>query len=120
MAKLLILAALLILSSKTEVSSTGTTTSPQQQNPKTGADKDPCEVHLSMLYPRLYNTISLVLHDVFICYTSVYHSVYQAKRKTNPSPIISLQRQSRVLLQRYDHSMFRAVSPKTKLNSQRD
>ena len=28
----------------------GTTTSPQQQNPQTGADKDPCEVLLSMLY----------------------------------------------------------------------
>ena len=27
----------------------GTTTSPQQQNPQTGADKDPCEVLLSML-----------------------------------------------------------------------
>ena len=28
----------------------GTTTSPQQQNPQTGADKDPWEVLLSMLY----------------------------------------------------------------------
>ncbi|XP_066030720.1 collagen triple helix repeat-containing protein 1-like [Pocillopora verrucosa] len=43
MAKLLILATLLIFSSKTEVSSVGTTTSPQQQNPQAGADKDPCE-----------------------------------------------------------------------------
>ena len=52
----------------------GTTTSPQQQNPLTGADKDPCEVLLSMLYPQLFTTKSLVLHDVFICHTSVYHS----------------------------------------------
>ena len=28
----------------------GTTTIPQQQNPQTGADKDPCEVLLTMLY----------------------------------------------------------------------
>ena len=39
MAKLLIVAALLFFSSKTEVSSIGTTTSPQQQNPQAGADK---------------------------------------------------------------------------------
>ena len=52
----------------------GTTTSPQQQNPLTGADKDPCEVLLSMLYPQLFTTKSHVLHDVFICHTSVYHS----------------------------------------------
>ena len=26
----------------------GTTTSPQQQNPQTGADKDPCEVRLAL------------------------------------------------------------------------
>ena len=36
----------------------GTTTSPQQQNPQAGA-KDPCEVLLSMLYPRLFTTKSL-------------------------------------------------------------
>ena len=29
----------------------GTTISPQQHNPQAGADKDPCEVLLSMLYP---------------------------------------------------------------------
>ena len=74
MAKLTILAALLILSSKTGVSSMGTTTSPKQQNPQAGADKDPCEVLLSMLYPRLFNTKSLVLHEAFIFHTSVYHS----------------------------------------------
>ena len=50
MAKLLILATLLFVSFKTGGSSVGTTTSPQQQNPQTGADKDPCEVLLSMLY----------------------------------------------------------------------
>ena len=66
MVKLLILAALLIFSSKTEVSSLGTTTSPQQQNPQAGADKDPCEVLLSMLYPRLFTTKSHVLHEAFI------------------------------------------------------
>ena len=49
----------------------GTTTSPQQQNPHTGADKDPCEVLLSMLYPRLFTTKSYVLHDAFICHTKV-------------------------------------------------
>ena len=54
MAKLLILAALSFVSFKTGISSVGTTTSPQQQNPQTGADKDPCEVLLSMLYPRLF------------------------------------------------------------------
>ena len=42
MAKLLIHAALLFFSSKTGVSSMGATTSPQQHNPQTGADKDPC------------------------------------------------------------------------------
>ena len=52
----------------------GTTASPQQQNPQTGADKDPCEVHLSMLYLRLFTTKSHVLHDASICHTSVYHS----------------------------------------------
>ena len=74
MAKLLILAVLLFFSSKTGVSSVGTTTSPQQQNPQAGAVKDPCEVLLSMLYPRLFTTKSHVLHEAFICHTSVYHS----------------------------------------------
>ena len=74
MAKLLILAALLFLSSKTGVSSVGTTTSPQQQNPQTGADKDPCEVLLSILYPKLFTIKLHVLHNAFICHTSVYHS----------------------------------------------
>ena len=75
MAKLLILAAMLFFSSKTGVSSVGTTTSPQQQNPQAGAaDKDPCEVLLSMLHPQLFTTKSHVLHAEFICHTSVYHS----------------------------------------------
>ena len=74
MAKLMILAALLFFSSKTGVSSVGTTTSPQQQNPQTGTDKDPCEVLLSMLYPQLLTTKLHVLHNAFICHTSVYHS----------------------------------------------
>ena len=52
----------------------GTTTSPQQQNPQTRADKDPCEVLLSMLYPRLFLTKLHEPHDTFICHTSVYHS----------------------------------------------
>ena len=43
MARLLFLAALLFFSSKTGVSSMGTTTSPQQWNPQAGASKDPCE-----------------------------------------------------------------------------
>ena len=69
MAKLMILAALSFVSFKTGVRSVGTTTSPQQQNPYTGADKDPCGVLLSMLYPRLFTTKSHVLHDAFICHT---------------------------------------------------
>ena len=93
MAKLLILAALLFVSFKTGVSSVGTTTSPQQQNSQTGADKDPCEVILSMLYLRLFMTKSHVLHDASICHTS-------AKRKTNPSSIISFQRESRTFLEK--------------------
>ena len=52
----------------------GTTTSPQQQNPQAGADKDPCEVLLSMLYLRLFTTKSHVPHESFTCHTSVYHS----------------------------------------------
>ena len=52
----------------------GTTTSPQQQNPQTSADKDSCEVLLSMLYPRLFTTKLRVLHEVSVCHTSVYHS----------------------------------------------
>ena len=52
----------------------GTTTSPQQQNLQAGADKDPCEVLLSMLYLRLFTTKSYVLYEAFICHTSVYHS----------------------------------------------
>ena len=74
MAKLLILAALLFFSSKTGVGSVGTTTSPQQQNPQTDSDKDPCEVLLSMLYPQLFTIKLHVLHNAFICHTSVYHS----------------------------------------------
>ena len=73
MAKFLILAASLFFSSKTGVSSVGTTTSPQKENPQAGADKDPCEVLLSMLYPQLFTTKSHVVHDVFIYHTSVYH-----------------------------------------------
>ena len=52
----------------------GTTTSPHRQNPQVGADKDPCEVLLSMLYPRLFTTKSHALHEEFISHTSVYHS----------------------------------------------
>ena len=74
MAKLLILAAMLFLSSKTGVSSVGTTTSPQQQTKPGAADKDPCEVLLTMLHPQLFTTKSHVLHAVFIFHTSVYHS----------------------------------------------
>ena len=62
----------------------GTTTSPQQQNPQTGADKDPCEVLLSMLYPRLFSTKSHLLHDAFICHTMFTIHVYQAKQKKIP------------------------------------
>ena len=74
MAKLLILAAMLFFSSKTGVSSVGTTTSPQQQTQPGAADKDPCEVLLSMLHPQLFTTKSRVLHAEFICHNSVYHS----------------------------------------------
>ena len=52
----------------------GSTTSPQKQNPQAGADQDPCEVLLSMLYPRLFNIKEHVLHEAFIRHTSVYHS----------------------------------------------
>ena len=52
----------------------GTSTSPQQQNPQTGTNKDPCEVLLSMLYPRLFTTESHVLDEAFTCHISVYHS----------------------------------------------
>ena len=69
MANLLILAALLIFSSKTEVSSVGTTTSPHQQNPQAGADKDPCEVLLSMLYLRLFTIKLHVLNEAYISHT---------------------------------------------------
>ena len=51
-----------------------TTTTPQQHNPQAGADKDPCEVLLSMLYLRLFTTKSHVPHESFTCHTSVYHS----------------------------------------------
>ena len=81
----------------------GTTTSPQQQNPQTGADKDPCEVLFSMLpYPRLFTTKSHVLYEVFICQISVYLSfhVCQVKQKTNPSPITSFERQSKTFLEK--------------------
>ena len=74
MAKLLIIGALLLFSSKTEVSSMGTTTSPQQQNPHTGAEKDPCEVHLGKLYPRLFTAKLHGLHEAFIYHTQVYRS----------------------------------------------
>ena len=130
MAKLLILAALLFFSSKTGASSMGTTTSPQQQNPQAGADKDPCEVLLSMLYPRLFTTKSHLLHDAFICHTSVYHSCLPSKAKKNSSSIISFKDKEEHYLKKFsfrnistmvrDHPMLRAVSPKTKLNSQHD
>ena len=84
MTKLLILAALLFVSFKTGISSGGTTTSPQQQNPQTGADKDPCEVLLSMLYPRLFTAKSHVLHERSIVIPRFTTNVCQAKRKTNP------------------------------------
>ena len=63
MAKLLILAAMLFFSSKTGVSTVGTTTSPQQQNPQAGAaDRDPCEALLSMLHPTvIYYKIAFTL-----------------------------------------------------------
>ena len=122
MVKLLILAALLIFSSKTDVSSVGTTTSLQQHNPQAGADKDPCEVHLSMLYLRLFTTRSHVLHDASICLPQFTTHVCQDKWKTNPSSIISFQRQSKTLRKKCsfrvisttlrDQSMFRADSPK--------
>ena len=74
MAKLQILAAMLFFSSKTGVSSVGTTTSPQQQTQPGAAHKDPCEVLLSMLHPQLFTTKSHLLYEAFICHTSVYHS----------------------------------------------
>ena len=74
-----------------------TTTSPQQQNPKAGADKDPCEVLFSMLYPRLFTTKSHVLHDVFICHASVYHSC-RAKLSAKQIP-----HQSLVLKDKVEH-----------------
>ena len=108
----------------------GTTTSPQQQNLQAGADKDPCEVLLSMLYPRLFSTKSHLLHDAFIRHTMFTIHVCQAEQKTNPSSIISFKDKGEHCLKKFsfrnisttarDHPMLRAVSPKTKLNSQHD
>ena len=60
----------------------GTTTSPQQQNPQAGADKDPCEVLLSMLY-LLQNRMYFVNLSFVIPQFTTH--VCQAKRKANPS-----------------------------------
>ena len=79
----------------------GTTTSPQQQNPQTGADRDPCEVHLSMLYPRLFTTKSHVHHEAFIIHTSVYHSNLPSQAKTKSLINHKFQRQSRTLLKKF-------------------
>ena len=78
----------------------GTTTSPQQQNPQAGADKDPCEVLLSMLYPQLFTTKSHLLHDAFICHTSVYHSCLPSKAKKKSLINHKFQRQRRTLLEK--------------------
>ena len=49
----------------------GTTTSPRQQNPQTGADKDPCEVYLALKARLFINTkIAVFLclrHESFNC-----------------------------------------------------
>ena len=73
----------------------GTTTSPQQQNPQGGADKDPCEVLLSMLYLRLFTTKSgacqyFMMFSFVIPQFSIH--VCQAKHKTNPSSIMSFKK----------------------------
>ena len=99
MAKLMILAALLFFSSKTGVSSVGTTTSPQQQNPHTGTDKDPCEVLFKhALSTVIYYKIACTSWSVHLSHLSLTTHVCQAKRKTNPSSIISFQKQSGTLL----------------------
>ena len=88
----------------------GTTTSPQQQNPQVGADKDPCEVLLSMLYPRFFTTKSHVLHEAFICHNVITQftiHVYQAEQKTNPSSIISLKDKGKHFLKKFS---FRNIS----------
>ena len=98
MAKLLIIAAMLFFSSKTGVSSLGTTTSPQQQTQPGAADKDPCEVLLAcFIHNYLLQNRMFFIKRSFIIPQFTTH-VYQAKRKTNPSSIISFQRQSRALL----------------------
>ena len=78
----------------------GTTTSPQQQNPQAGADKDPCEVLFSMLYPRLFTTNRMYFMTCSFVIPQFTTHVCRAKCKTNPSSIISFERQSRTLLQR--------------------
>ena len=84
MAKLLILAVLLFFSSETGLRSVGPTTSPQQQNPQAGADKDPYEVLLSMLYSRLFTPKSLYfMTRSFVIPQFIIH-VCQAEHKKNP------------------------------------
>ena len=62
----------------------GPTTSPQQQNPQAGADKDPCKVLLSMLYSRLFTPKSLYfITRSFVIPQFIIH-VCQAKHKKNP------------------------------------
>ena len=84
MAKLLILAALLFFSSETGVCSVGPTTSPQQQNPQAGADKDPCEILLSMLYPQLFTPKSLYFMTRSFVIPQFITHVCQAKHKKIP------------------------------------
>ena len=108
----------------------GTTTSPQQQTSHTGADKDSCEVVLNMLNLRLFTTKSHYFMTRSFVIPQFTTHVYQAKCKTNPLSLISFKDKGEHCLKIFsfrniyttvrDHPIFRAVSLKTKLNSQRD
>ena len=62
----------------------GTTTSPQQHNPQTGAEKDPYEVLLSMLY----TTKSYVLHEAFMTQFTTMSTKLSAKQILHQSQVL--------------------------------
>ena len=60
----------------------GTTTSSQQQNPQTGADKDPCEVHFA-LKTRLFILKKSRFSYVYITNLSIEKSLPHMSAKLN-------------------------------------
>ena len=60
----------------------GTTTSPQQQNPQTGADKDPCEVRLA-IKARLFILKKSRFSYVYITNLSIVKSLPHMSAKLN-------------------------------------